>query len=151
MNRSRKYSVPEVGICEAVDMQAISGRLGALSLFHWAMNTAQNRVHHMLTVAHLDALNLSKNSLTFRPDAKDSIFPFSGLTRTQCKFYRTNGYLVVPGALATSRANELLDETDKLMKRVSQGDEGIILHDLSRHETKGLSPVGRIFATFEPG
>ena len=75
----------------------------------------------------------------------------SALTQTQRESYHENGFLVIPNALTTAQADELLNEAHTLMKRVSEGTEGIVQHDISTPGAKTPSPVGRVIATFEPG
>ncbi|KAI4173151.1 MAG: hypothetical protein LQ343_003078 [Gyalolechia ehrenbergii] len=62
-----------------------------------------------------------------------------------------DGYLVIPDAISSDNANGLLNEAHNLMKRVSEGGEGIIRHDISGDGENVPSPIGRILATFEPG
>ncbi|KAL9002913.1 MAG: hypothetical protein Q9188_004186 [Gyalolechia gomerana] len=73
------------------------------------------------------------------------------LTQAQCESYKTDGYLVIPDAITSDNANGLLNEAHSVMKRVSQGGEGIIRHDISGDGENVPSPIGRILATFEPG
>ena len=73
------------------------------------------------------------------------------LRQEQCKYYKTNGYLVIPNAISSEEANELLDTTQNVLQRVYEGGEGIIRHDISGDGANVPSPVGRIIATFEPG
>lgn len=65
--------------------------------------------------------------------------------------YNRNGYLVLPDALTAAEAAGLLEEVRHVMKRISEGGKGITRHDVSGSGVKGLSPVGRVLATFEPG
>lgn len=73
------------------------------------------------------------------------------LTPAQCTAYKTDGYLVIPDAITSDEADKLLNEAHHLMKRVSEGGEGIIRHTVSAKGEDVPSPIGRILATFEPG
>ena len=73
-----------------------------------------------------------------------------GLTKAQCGFYNTNGYLVLPDALAANEAAMLLEEARHVMEGIATGGDGIIQHVLSG-TTKKPSPIGRVLATFETG
>ncbi|KAL8968235.1 MAG: hypothetical protein Q9197_004987 [Variospora fuerteventurae] len=73
------------------------------------------------------------------------------LTPAQCTAYKTDGYLVIPEAITSDEADKLLNEAHHLMKRVSEGGEGIIRHSVSTNGEDVPSPIGRILATFEPG
>ncbi|KAL8707957.1 MAG: hypothetical protein Q9220_007100 [cf. Caloplaca sp. 1 TL-2023] len=74
-----------------------------------------------------------------------------GLSEAQCKSYATDGYLIIPDAITTDEATNLLNLAHNIMDRVSKGGEGIIRHDVSGDEANTLSPIGRVLATFEPG
>ncbi|KAL9106365.1 MAG: hypothetical protein Q9187_008568 [Circinaria calcarea] len=74
-----------------------------------------------------------------------------GLTAAQCEVYNRNGYLVLPDALTAAEAAGLLEEARHVMKRISEGGKGFTRHDVSGSGVKGLSPVGRVLATFESG
>ncbi|KAL9640692.1 MAG: hypothetical protein Q9204_000603 [Flavoplaca sp. TL-2023a] len=73
------------------------------------------------------------------------------LTQEQCNSYKTNGYLVVSNAITSEEATNVLDTTHNVMKRVSEGGEGIIRHEIMGDDANAPSPIGRILATFEPG
>ncbi|KAL8965908.1 MAG: hypothetical protein Q9183_003623 [Haloplaca sp. 2 TL-2023] len=73
------------------------------------------------------------------------------LTREQCDYYKTNGYLIIPNATTTEEATKLGNTAHDVMMRVFEGGEGIIRHDISENDGNALSPIGRIIATFEPG
>ena len=72
-----------------------------------------------------------------------------GLTPAQCRFYKDNGYLVLPDTLTPEEAATLLDEAHDTMKHIAAGGDGVIMHNTSGREDKLPSPVGRILATFE--
>ena len=75
-----------------------------------------------------------------------------GLTRAQCESYNKDGYLVLPDAFPADQPTELLEEAYDVMKRVTQGGEGVTRHDLSGSVVEERpSPIGRVLATFEPG
>ena len=73
------------------------------------------------------------------------------LTQAQCESYEKNGYLILPDVMSAEEAREFLDKSHQVMKRISQGGEGVKRHDMSTVSAKRPSPVGRILATFEPG
>ncbi|KAI4235479.1 MAG: hypothetical protein LQ349_003147 [Xanthoria aureola] len=73
------------------------------------------------------------------------------LTQEQCNSYKKNGYLVISNASTSQEATNLLDTTYNVMKRVSEGGEGITRHEIIGDGANAPSPVGRIIATFEPG
>lgn len=72
------------------------------------------------------------------------------LTPTHCESYKKDGYLVIPDAITSSEADNLLTTAHNIMKRVSEGGEGIIRHEIVGDGANTPSPVGRILATFEP-
>ncbi|KAL8648842.1 MAG: hypothetical protein Q9210_004757 [Variospora velana] len=72
------------------------------------------------------------------------------LMPAQCTAYKTDGYLVIPEAITSDEVDKLLSEAHHLMKRVSEGGEGIIRHNVSTKGGDVPSPIGRILATFEP-
>lgn len=73
------------------------------------------------------------------------------LTRAQREFYNENGYLVLPDALTAKQAVESLEEARSVMKRISEGGEGIKRYDASSGGGEMPSPIGRVLATFETG
>ncbi|KAL8980337.1 MAG: hypothetical protein Q9177_005911, partial [Variospora cf. flavescens] len=111
---------------------AIPGTVGALEQTT-EINNPQANGSNGLGVLHLrgDCLNLE-------------------LTPAQCTAYKTDGYLVIPDAITSDEADKLLNEAHHLMKRVSEGGEGIIRHTVSAKGEDVPSPIGRILATFEP-
>ncbi|KAI4182336.1 MAG: hypothetical protein L6R41_006050, partial [Letrouitia leprolyta] len=72
------------------------------------------------------------------------------LTQAQCQSYHKEGYLILPDAITSSEADNLLSTAHSIMKRVSEGGEGIIRHEITGNGANTPSPVGRIIATFEP-
>lgn len=82
---------------------------------------------------------------------RDERQPLQILSQAQCESYNKNGYLILPDALTVDQATELLGDARDVMKRISEGGEGIIRHDISGSGAKKLSPIGRVLATFEPG
>ncbi|KAL8950200.1 MAG: hypothetical protein Q9222_003747 [Ikaeria aurantiellina] len=73
------------------------------------------------------------------------------LSEAQCKSYATDGYLVIPDAITNDEATKLLNVAHTVMKRVSEGGEGITRHEISGDGAETPSPIGRVLATFEPG
>ena len=73
------------------------------------------------------------------------------LTQAQCESYKSDGYLVLPGAFADSQGTALLEEARTVIERIATGGEGITRHDVSSPGTKRPSPINRVIATFETG
>ena len=72
-----------------------------------------------------------------------------GLTQAQCKSYNWDGHFILPDVLTAGEAAGLLEKARDVMKRCSEGGEGITRHDVSGERGKTPSPSGRVLATFE--